>query len=122
MGSAEDAPPPEAFGPPAVVLDDDGVTAWLNGKPASHVRWAKLERLSIIVTVCADWSEGFWILTGAGQEFGAPVDLVVNADQLKDRLLALPGFDMTAYERARRAESDSQEGEFVCWNRDRKSG
>ena len=123
MTDTEDSLPPEAFGPPTVVLDDDGVTAWLTGKPAFHIRWEQVERVSIIVTVYdSDWAEAFWSLTGAGQEFGAPVDMVVNADQLKNRLFALPGFDMAAYERARKSESDALECEVVCWNRDRTDG
>ncbi len=122
MTDSQDSLPPEAFGPPAVVLDDAGVTAWLTGKPAFHIRWKQVEKVSITVTVYdTDWAEAFWSLTGAGQKLGAPVDMVVNADQLKDRLFALPGFDMTAYEQARQAESDSEEGEFVCWSRDWKS-
>ncbi len=100
-------PPPEAFGPPAIVLDSAGVTAWLEGEPRFRVSWSQVESVSIEVMVNSDlnYSEAFWRLAGDGAEFAAPVEVIVNAEQLNQRLFALPGFDMVEYGRAREAEA-----------------
>src|SRR5215472_5794414 len=115
----KDQRPLEAYGPPAVVLDDEGVTSWLGGEPYQRILWSQIElvEVSIVTVPDADYSEAFWGLRGAGLQFAAPVEVVVNGDQLTEKLLALPGFDMGAYRRARDAEARGEGGEFLCWLR-----
>ena len=64
-----------------------------------------------------DYSEAFWRLAGEGVEFIAPVEVIVNANQLNDRLFMLPGFDVAMYHRAREAEAQGRLAEFVCWRK-----
>ena len=111
--------PPEAYGPPAVVLDAEGVTAWLGGEAHSRILWSQIESVEIGIASAPDvgYSEAFWRLAGEGVEFFAPVEVMVNADQLSARLLVLPGFDTETYRRAREAESKGESGEFVCWRK-----
>jgi hypothetical protein len=111
--------PPEAYGPPAIVLDAEGVTEWLGGRAHSRILWSQLESVEIGVALAPDvgYSEAFWRLAGGGVEFIAPVELIVNADQLRTKLFALPGFDMGAYRRGREAEAVGQPGEFICWRK-----
>ena len=111
--------PPEAYGPPAVVLDAEGVTAWLGGEAHSRILWSQITLVEIGIVAAADldYSEAFWRLAGEGVEFIAPVEVIVNANQLNDRLFTLPGFDMEMYRRAREAEAQGQLAEFVCWRK-----
>ena len=109
--------PPEAYGPPAVVLDDEGVTLWLGGKADSRILWSELDSVEIGIVTAPNYSEAFWRLAGEGAEVIAPVELIVNASQLSERLFELPGFDAETYRRAREAESQGQLGEFVCWRK-----
>jgi hypothetical protein len=113
-------PPPEASGPPALVLDPQGVTAWLGGEPHSRILWSQVESaaLEVITAPALDYSEAFWRLAGDGVEFVAPVEIIVNAEQLNQRLFSLPGFDVAAYRRAREAEAQGRAGEFVCWRKE----
>ena len=111
--------PPEAYGPPILVLEAEGVTEWLNGQVHSRILWSQIESVEIGVAVApgVSYSEAFWRLVGEGVEFFAPVELIVNADQLSARLFALPGFDTGAYRRGREAEAAGESGEFVCWGK-----
>ncbi|HEY9401269.1 MAG TPA: hypothetical protein VIQ24_01155 [Pyrinomonadaceae bacterium] len=110
---------PKGPGPPAVIVDDDGVTLWLGGKAHSRILWSQLTSVDIgIVTAPEmDYSEAFWGLTGDGAEVIVPVEVIVNAGQLNSKLFKLPGFDMEMYHRAREAESQGLPGEFVCWRK-----
>ena len=112
-------PPPEAYGPPAVVLDAKGVTAWLGGEAHSRILWSQiaLVEIGIVGATALDYAEAFWRLAGEGVEFIAPVEVIVNADQLRDRLFLLPGFDMETYRRAREAEAQGELREFICWRK-----
>ena len=111
--------PPEAYGPPALVLDAEGVTAWLSGQAHARILWSQIEAVEIGIVLAPDvgYSEAFWRLAGGGVEFFAPIELIVNADQLGARLFALPGFDTEAYHRGREAEAAGEAGEFVCWRK-----
>jgi hypothetical protein len=111
--------PPEAYGPPAVVLDSEGVTAWLGGEPRFRIKWSQIELVTVGVMAASDlgYSEAFWTLAGDGAELVAPVEVVVNAEQLNQRLFALPGFDMAVYRRALEAEAEGRAGEFICWRK-----
>src|SRR5687767_2460915 len=102
--------PPEAYGPPAVVLDAGGVTAWRAGAVHSRILWSQIESVEIGVVTVPDmeYAEAFWLLVGEGVEFFAPVEIGVNAEQLTSCLLSLPGFDMESYRQAREAESKCQ--------------
>jgi len=111
--------PPGPDSPPAVLVDDDGVSVWFGGAIHEQIRWSQVERVSVGVVAApgAEYSEAFWFLEGDGVSLGAPVDLVMNAEFLNRRLFALPGFDQAAYEAARRAEAAYEPGDFVCWER-----
>lgn len=111
--------PREAYGPPAVVLDAEGVTAWLSGEAHSRILWSQITSVEVVILTATnlDYAEAFWRLAGEGVEFIAPVEVIVNADQLNDRLFTLPGFDMEAYRRAREAEARGESGEFICWRK-----
>ena len=111
--------PPEAYGPPAVVLDDEGVTLWLGGEAHSCILWAQLASVDIGIVAAPEmgYFEAFWGLSGEGAEVIVPVEVIVNADQLNDRLFKLPGFDTEMYHRAREAESQGLLGGFVCWRK-----
>ena len=112
-------PPPEASGPPALVLDSQGVTAWLGGEPHFRILWSQVESVAVEVITASsmNYSEAFWRLAGDGVEFAAPVEVIVNAEQLNQRLFSLPGFDTAAYRRAREAEAQGRPGEFICWRK-----
>ena len=58
--------PPEAYGPPAVVLDAEGVTAWLGGEAHSSILWSQISLVEIEIVTAADldYSEAFWRLAG----------------------------------------------------------
>ena len=111
--------PPEAYGPPALVLDAEGVTEWLSGQAHSRILWSQIEAVEVGVVLApgTGYSEAFWRLAGDGIEFFVPVELMVNADQLRAKLFALTGFDVEAYQKGREAEAAGQPGEFVCWRR-----
>ncbi|MCA1849696.1 MAG: hypothetical protein LC672_01255, partial [Acidobacteria bacterium] len=76
--------PPEAYGPPAVVLDDEGVTLWLGGQVDSRILWSQLASVEIGIVTAPDYSEAFWRLAGEGAEVVVPVEVIVNASQLND--------------------------------------
>jgi hypothetical protein len=86
--------PPEASGPPAVVLDSEGVTAWLEGEPRCRILWSQVESVAIevITDPDLDYSEAFWMLAGGGAEFSAPIEVVVNAEQLNQEVVRAAGF------------------------------
>ena len=111
--------PPEAYGPPAVVLDDEGVTLWLGGKADSRIHWSQIDLVEIGIVTAADseYAEAFWRLAGEDVEFIAPVEVIVNAIQLNEKLFMLSGFDMEMYGRAREAETQGHSAEFVCWRK-----
>jgi hypothetical protein len=117
--SYERPAPWDPSGPPALAVDAEAVTVWFEGVVKYQIRWDQIEQVSLSVVVApeADYSEAFWSLTGDGVHFGAPVEVIMNAEDLNQRLFALPGFDMGAYRRAREAESNGQPGDFICWRR-----
>ena len=117
---SHDGPAPwDPSGPPALVVDSNGVAAWLGGVLTYQIRWDQIEEVTIGVLAVpeVEYPEAFWSVTGKGMSFGAPVELVVNSEDLNRRLFVLPGFDMIEYRRARDAESRGQPGDFVCWRR-----
>jgi hypothetical protein len=103
--------------PPALVLTDGGAEIQLNGVRQWGLDWPSVRQIAIEVIVVVDigYSEAFWKITGPGLDFGAPVELVVGADEFKARLFAFPGFDRAAYRRAREAEVNAEPGFFICW-------
>jgi hypothetical protein len=103
--------------PPSVVLIDGGAEVQFDGVRQLGVDWSQVREIAIEVVIVATegYSEAFWKLSGPGVEFGAPVELVVGADEFNARLFAFPGFDHVAYQRAREAEAKAQAGLFVCW-------
>jgi hypothetical protein len=111
--------PPEAYGPPAVVLDAEGVTLWLGGKADSRILWSQiaLVEIGIVTAAESEYAEAFWRLAGEDVEFIAPVEVIVNANQLNDKLFTLPGFDMEMYRQARETEAQRQSADFVCWRK-----
>jgi hypothetical protein len=103
--------------PPRVLVDAERVSTSV--KPESHVLWSELERVSVVNVVGTNgYSECFWVLSGGGKRVVTPVEIVMGAEDLNARLLALPGFDEEALRRARRAEARGQEGEWRCFPRD----
>ena len=103
--------------PPAVVLTDGGAEVHFDGVRQWGIAWSQVREIAVEVLVVADagYSEAFWKLTGPGVEFGAPVEVVVGADEFNERLFAFPGFDHAAYQRAREAEEKAKPGLYVCW-------
>jgi hypothetical protein len=101
------------------VLDAEGVTAWLSGEAHSRILWSQITSVEVGIVTAPNlgYAEAFWRLAGEGVEFVAPVELIVNADHLNERLFTLPGFDMEAYRRAREAEARGESGEFICWRK-----
>jgi hypothetical protein len=104
-------------GPPQVVVDDQGLGAGWAGQVKYHILWVELR--SVIVDVI-DGFEAFWILDGDNPVpgkplFAAPVELVAGADELRAKLLSLPGFDFKAFAAALDAEERGEEAEFLCW-------
>lgn len=108
-------------GPPAVVVDDEGVGAWLNGVLTCEISWRAVERIEIQVVAVPElgYGEGFWAITGGGARFVAPIDIVVGAERLLARLRAFRPFDQRQYEQALVAEKACIPGEFICWERPR---
>jgi hypothetical protein len=106
-------------GPPAVVVDDEGVTVWLAGEAHWRILWSQLASVDIGIEAVPEmgYFEAFWCLTGDGAEVVVPVEVIVNADELNNRLFELPGFDMEMYHRAREAEAQGLTGEFICWRK-----
>ena len=103
--------------PPSIVLNDRGAEVQFDGVRQWSLEWPNVREIAIEVHVFADvgYSEAFWRITGPGVEFGAPVELVVGADEFNSRLFSFPGFDHEAYGRAREAEAIAKPGLFVCW-------
>ena len=85
------------------MLDAEGVTAWLGGEAHSRILWSQLMLVEIGIVTAADldYSEAFWRLAGEGVEFIAPVEVIVNANELNDMLFILTFFNMEMYLRAR---------------------
>ena len=104
--------------PPSVVLNDRGAEVQFDGVRQWALDWPNVREIAIEVFVVAKvaYSEAFWKITGPGVDFGAPVELVVGADEFNARLFAFPGFDREAYQRARQAEAKAEPGLFVCWS------
>ncbi len=111
--------PPEAYGPPAVLLDDEGVTLWLAGRADSRILWSQiaLVEIGIVTAAESEYSEAFWRLVGDDVELIAPLEIIANANQLNEKLFMLPGFDMEMYRLAREAEAQAHMAEFVCWRK-----
>jgi hypothetical protein len=108
--------PPGA--PPTVIVDTKGATAYLSGRPRFHIAWERVERVAIrVVVVEPDYSEAFWSIDGGGEHFVAPMDVVADPEDLKGRLLTLPGFDTHKLQMAELSEAKGEAGEFVCWVR-----
>jgi hypothetical protein len=105
--------------PPSVVLNNGGAEVQFDGIRQWGLDWSNVREIAIEVWVVADmgYSEAFWKITGPGVDFGAPVELVVGADELNARLFQFPGFDRAVYQRARDAEVKAEPGVFVCWRR-----
>ena len=110
-------------GPPAVVLDDQGIGAWLGGVCEYYIRWTEIRTIEIDVVGYGDMgAEAFWAIYGADRakdapSFFAPVELVVGGDELTGRLRSIPGFDEKAFKQARAAEDRGEAGTFLCWRR-----
>ena len=113
-------PPPEAYGPPALVIDAEGVTAWLGRDALCRILWSQITLVEIAIVGATDlgYAEAFWRLSGEDVEFIAPVEVIVNADQLRDRLFMLPDFDAEMYRRAREAEAQGELRAFTCWRKE----
>ena len=103
--------------PPTVVLNSSGAEVQFDGVRQWGLDWSNVREIAIEVSVVADlgYSEAFWKITGPGVEFGAPVELVVGADEFNARLFAFADFDHAAYQLARDAEKRAEPGFFVCW-------
>jgi len=101
------------------LLDAEGVTTWLACEAHSRILWSQITSVEAGIVTAANlgYAETFWRLAGEGVEFIAPVEVIVNADQLNERLFTLPGFDVEAYRRAREAEARGESGEFICWRK-----
>lgn len=118
------APRPPQPGPPALVVDDEGVAAFLSGVQRLQIRWRDIQRVAIeVVTSGPEYSEAFWQITGAEgvRPFVSPVDVIVDAPLLLARLHRLPGFREQAYQDALAAEAAHTPGEFVCWTLEESS-
>lgn len=104
--------------PPSVVMNSSGAEVQFDGIRQWGLDWSNVREIAIEVSVVADlgYSEAFWKITGPGIDFGAPVELVVGADEFNARLFAFPGFDRDVYQRAREAEAKGEPGFFVCWH------
>jgi hypothetical protein len=102
-----------------VVLDAEGVTLWLGGKADCRILWSQISLVEIGIVTAPDleYAEAFWRLASEDAEFTAPVEVIVNANQLSDKLFSLPGFDKEMYRQAREAEAQGQLAEFVCWHK-----
>ena len=114
-------PPVRHTGVPTAVVDRAGAEVRFADQELWRIEWAALVEVGVDVVVSqdGDYSEGFWALKGAtpAEGFEAPVELVAGSDAFNARLFDLPGFDPTAYVRARKAEARAEPGYFVCWRR-----
>jgi hypothetical protein len=108
-------------GVPAVVADRAGAEVRFSDREPWRIEWAALAEVGVNVVVSpeGDYSEGFWALKGPtpADGFEVPVELVAGSDAFNAQLFDLPGFDPTAYVRARKAEARGEPGYFVCWRR-----
>ena len=105
--------------PPTVVTDSAGADCQLDGVTQGRVSWSQVREVAVEVVVSANfvYSEALWQLSGEGDDFVVPVELIVGADEFNVALFALPGFDHEAYRLARVAEAASCKARFVCWKR-----
>ena len=102
--------------PPHVTLDSEKVSTSV--KPDVHLLWSELEKVVVVNATAGDsYCESFWVLTGGRAEVVAPVEVVMGADELNARLLALPGFDRQALARARQSESLGRAGSSCAGRR-----
>jgi hypothetical protein len=104
-------------GPPQVVVDEQGLGAGWAGQVKYHILWTELR--TVTVDVIGGY-EAYWILDGENPVpgeplFVSPVEVVAGAEELRAKLLDLPGFDLEAFAAALDAEERGQEAEFICW-------
>jgi hypothetical protein len=108
-------------GVPTVVIDDVGAEVRIENQEAWRIEWRALVEVGVNVVVIpeANYSEGFWALSGPSPAdgFEVLVEIVAGSDAFNDRLFDLPGFDSAAYVRARKAEGRGEPGYFLCWYR-----
>jgi hypothetical protein len=102
--------------PPEVVVDEAGAEVRFNRVPQGWIEWSQVRQVAVdVIDYGGGHAEGFWDLAGAPVPFGVPVEIVAGSEAFNARLFGLPGFDMTAYQRAREAEAAGGAGYFVCW-------
>jgi hypothetical protein len=102
-----------------VTFDDSGVRRVSPEGGVEEVRWDDLTEVRIETTDEESFGEDvYWLLAGAD---GTAVAVAGSAltDDLRDRLQSLPGFDN---EQMIRAMNSTDEAQFLCWQRDGRSG
>lgn len=102
-------------GPPTVQITNDEAIVWFDGNETYRIKWSDVTEISISINVIEEleYSEAFWMLNSG--EFGAPLDMVVGADELREKLISFRGFDQEKYQEAILAESQGEQGYFICW-------
>ncbi len=103
-----------------VVVDDVGITDWHSGEPRFSVQWSEIDTVSVDVDNYVSGPRpcvAFWMISGHGKSIRLPLMGKPGLDELKQRLIALPGFDHNALRAALEAEAVCKGGEFLCWRR-----
>jgi hypothetical protein len=98
-----------------VTFDDTSVRRVSPEGGVEEVMWSDLVEVRIVTTADGPLTEDvYWMLEGSDGT-GVAVGQSSTADDLVDRLQALPGFDN---EQMILAMGSTDEAEFVCWRRD----
>ena len=105
--------------PPEVVVDGQGAKVQFAVVVQWRIDWSEVHEIAVEVLVNADleYSEAYWKLSGGTGEFWSPLDVIMGADVLTDRLFEFPGFDIEGFQKAWGAEGDGKPGVFVCWRK-----
>jgi len=106
--------PEPVFSCDSVRVDEQGLTARINGGPELRLEFQNLQRVTIRTTDEGPFAEDvFWILTTHNQVCIIPQSAEGQVE-LFDQLLKLPGFDCQAMIVAM---SSTNNAEFECWTR-----
>jgi len=96
-------------------LSDEIVSCATTDGRVESVAWDDLSLVAIVTTDDGPFSpDVFWVLKGEFSECAVPLS-AVGADELLNRLQALPGFNNDAFIEAM---SSIDNNRFICWRRD----
>jgi hypothetical protein len=102
---------------PSVVVNEEGVTRYLDDGSIESVRWEDLVQINVLTTSAGPFLEDVFFELAGGNGTGCLVPQGAEQfSQLLERFLKWPEFDGDQFARAMCCTDDAR---FVCWQRDR---